>query len=175
MHSESQKGNVLFYILIAVVLLGALSYTMSRNSGEQTSVSVQATRIAEELNSQALLIRTAILECVLVNNFGYPATVSTPVKDLECQIDNIPTYRPIFTGTASRVLPLPPKPFGDWVYSNDGAGNISLSIEAPGSAAGQAGVISGLNQLKANYAPEEITVINDGSSASFILHVTKTN
>src|SRR5690349_11131162 len=121
MHREN--GNVLFYIMIAVVLLGALSYVMTRGAGD-SAAGMSATRISEDIKSQAQTIRAAILECNLVYNNGYPPEPANPylVENLQCQVDSTPTYQDIFTGNSNRFLPVPPKPFvTGWTYRIDTA------------------------------------------------------
>lgn len=62
-HSH-EAGSALFYILIAVALLGALTYTLSRPSGEQLTTQ-QSHKIVTEVQSQVDFIHSAINECVL--------------------------------------------------------------------------------------------------------------
>ena len=171
MAGNTQSGNVLFIILIAVALLGALGAVMMRSGGEQ-AVSMSADRISQELKAQAQSIRSALMECVLVNNYGYPAQGANKLaSEAECQIDDVPTYQPIFTGTANRFLPQPPSTFNPWQYTNDNADDIQIYTDStkPASPA----VINALEMLKNQYSADEIEIINDGSNASFRLYITK--
>lgn len=60
----SERGNVLFYIFLAVGLLAALTFAFVGN--DRDSVTTQnATRITEDLHAQVQLIKSAILECTM--------------------------------------------------------------------------------------------------------------
>lgn len=170
-NDKSQSGNVLFMIFIAVALMGALTAVMMRGGGEQAT-SMTATRISEQLKSQAASIRSAIVECDLTNNLGYPVENAVTLDAVNCQIDATPTYQPLFTGTANRFVPVPPEPFNAWYYNNDGAGTISISIDTPGANAADLGIIQALESLKTQYGTE-VTIVNNGSAASFELFITK--
>lgn len=61
---NTQSGSALVYILIAIALLAALTFTFMEPSSQQTS-SQGATRIQLEMENQASTIRSAIQECVL--------------------------------------------------------------------------------------------------------------
>lgn len=65
---HDQRGNVLFYVFIAVALLGALTYAFTKDSRESYSAQV-AVKLAEELFVQANMIRSAVVECTI----EYPA------------------------------------------------------------------------------------------------------
>jgi len=121
-----ENGNILFYILIGVLLMGALTYVSTRSSGD-TAAGTTAARLSEDIKSQAQLIRSALSECLLVNSYGYPLEPAAPglVKDIECQIGDSPdVFQPVFTGTSNRFLPQPPAPFTDgWIYDVDSGTN----------------------------------------------------
>lgn len=60
--AHENRGNVLFYILIAIALMGALTYSFAKDS--RTNLTTQmGHKASEELYIQASLIRAAILEC----------------------------------------------------------------------------------------------------------------
>lgn len=62
--SKNQNGSALVYILIAIALLGALTFTFMEPSSQQTS-SQGAVRVQTSLESQIYTIRSAVQECVL--------------------------------------------------------------------------------------------------------------
>lgn len=61
---KGQRGNVLFYIFIAIGLLGALTFAMTRQTGQNVNVQM-GHRAAEDLYVQAASIRAAIVECII--------------------------------------------------------------------------------------------------------------
>ncbi len=172
---NNQNGNVLFYILIAVALVGALTYVMSRGAGDSGTGAV-ATRISEDIKAQAQTIRAAVLECVLVHNYGYPAEPGSGlVADLECQVDDVPNYVEIFSGATGRFLPQPPGPFTGWTYTVDtGTTPDSIYIELSHAmdCTGDMGVRSALSILQTQFTADETngTVCN-GTEATFRLNL----
>lgn len=66
---SSQNGSVLVYILIAVALLAALTFTFMQPSGQQSS-SQGAFRTITQIQGQVDTIRSAIQECVLTHKKG---------------------------------------------------------------------------------------------------------
>ena len=171
-HRHAERGNVLFIIFIAVALLAALSMTLMSGGGEQ-AISMSSDKISQELFAQSQSIRSAILECNLINNYGYPPPSEDGEKmiELECQIGDGPTMQNIFTGTANRVVPPPPSTFVDWIYHNDGAGTIYYDIYSLKPA--DKAVIGALEMLKGRYGTDEATIVNDGTNASLAVYVTK--
>ncbi|HPD82542.1 MAG: hypothetical protein R3D88_09220 [Alphaproteobacteria bacterium] len=65
--ASSQKGSVFFYILIAIVLLAALSYAVSRGSrvGSNTITEQQSQVIASEILEQAEAVTLAVQKLLL--------------------------------------------------------------------------------------------------------------
>lgn len=60
----AERGSALIYILIAIALLAALTFTFMSPSSQQTS-SQGTVRTVAQLQSQVDIVRSAILECVL--------------------------------------------------------------------------------------------------------------
>lgn len=71
----SEKGSALVYILIAIALLAALTFTFMEPSSQQTS-SQSTFRSASAIQSQAEAIRAALQECVLLHPSG-DSTIDT--------------------------------------------------------------------------------------------------
>lgn len=150
--SCSERGSVLFYIFIAIGLLGALTYAFVKDSREGTS-SQMSFRVAEDVYVQVNTIRASIVECTVEYpggggdidgdgdidatdnpNSPYPVNPSHPdnphgvaaddkVKNLSCT--GAPAGKAnIFQGAQNRgrFLPPPPTGFGDWEYINDADG-----------------------------------------------------
>jgi hypothetical protein len=176
--TTAEKGNVLFYILIAVALLAALTYVVARGGGDSGS-GMTATRVAEEIKSQSQMIRSAIMECVINNNYGYPAEpVSGLVADVQCQTSATPTYQTIFSGATGRFMPQPPKPFtAGWAYDVDTGttpNTISISLTQAMNCAADQGLVSALDDiLPTQYATAEVDTTCDGTTANFTLYIVK--
>ena len=171
---KNQSGNVLFYILIAVVLIAALSYVMARGAGD-SGAGMVANRLSEQIKSQAQSIRSAILECNLVRGFGYPADPANPYTlDLvQCQIDSTPTYETLFSGATGRFVPQAPAPLDTtgWIYRNTG-GDVYIELTEAMDCAGDQGVASAFNILQSQFASTEITGTTcDGVTATFRLYL----
>ncbi|MCK5555151.1 MAG: hypothetical protein KAI76_02845, partial [Alphaproteobacteria bacterium] len=61
---NSDSGNVLFYVFLAIGLMAALTYAFVKDSRENYSAQ-SSVRIAEELFSQVNLIRSAVQQCAM--------------------------------------------------------------------------------------------------------------
>lgn len=177
--SASEQGNILFYILLCVVLLAGLSFILTQGSGDSAS-GMAASQISEEIKTQAQTIRSALLECNLVHNLGYPAQPpSGLVKDLKCQtVDTPAAYEDIFSGTANRTLGLTPKPFTTgWKYTvNSGTTPPTITIELNDliNCTANRGLMSAFEILKTQYAAGEIDPPTcTGASAIFKLYIVK--
>ena len=67
--NSRERGSALVYILIAIALLAALTFTFMQPSSQQTS-SQNTFRATSEIRSQIDTIRSAIQECVLGHKKG---------------------------------------------------------------------------------------------------------
>ena len=171
-YNRSQAGNVLFYILVAVGLFAALNVAFMKG-GSDSAVSMSANRMAQLLKTQAHSIRASVIECVLTYpDAGYPAEAASGLaKDIECTPADRPDFE-IFSGQAGRFMPQPPDPFNQWQYSNDGAGTIQISIATDPSMADDPGVTTALGYLDPQFSDDEVTIVRDGTTASFTLTMT---
>lgn len=175
-HKAAQSGNVLFIILIAVVLFAALSAVVMRDSGDQAS-SVSADKLALELQSQAQTIRSAALECEMVNNYGYPPMppIGTGlVKDMQCQLDDTPTYQMMFTGTANRFLPPVPNGFDEWRYDNAQSDPNAISFYITALNPNNAIAANAMEMLRSKYTTDEAAITNTlGAEISLRIYLVK--
>ncbi len=121
---NTQSGNVLFIVLVAVALIGALGAVLMNNGGSQAS-SMASDQIAQRLKAQIDTIKSALNECNLTHEFGYPQGMDEKVKDLQCQVDATPNYVAIFPAMDKVAIERLPE-FSGWGYDNDGAGTISI-------------------------------------------------
>ncbi|HEY1096871.1 MAG TPA: hypothetical protein VGF14_06480 [Alphaproteobacteria bacterium] len=176
--NTSQSGNVLFYILICVALLGVLTYTMS-SGGQEQAAGASAFRMSEDIKAQAQGIRSALLECVLVQNAPYPAQPgSGDLADAQCDMAS-GGAQSIFTAQSARALPLAPNPFGDWKYTNTTNSFIKASLIVPSNRASSATVRNVLVGLAESfhapqtgasthiYQNQEVCIIETGTVAEF--------
>lgn len=76
----NQEGGALLYILIAIGLLGALTASLSSNSGSLNN-SQNSAKIKMELRSQIEFIRNAINECATNYPNGDPTVNNATVTD----------------------------------------------------------------------------------------------
>lgn len=162
--SRGARGSVLFYILMAVALIGALSFVVMEDSDSTVSTQV-AQNTASELYAQANLIRAAVTECVLEfpggggdldgdNDIDAADNANTPyplepndalnpggaagndqVRNLKCLMSSS-TARNMFQGAGNRgqLLPPPPSGYTEWTYFNTVADGVGMEITAPLSA-----------------------------------------
>lgn len=173
---SKEDGNVLFYVLLCVVILAALSFVLTQNSGD-SAAGMSANKISEDVKAQAQTIRSALLECNLVNNKGYPAQpVSGLAKDLQCERED-GTFEDIFTGTSNRFMPPIPKPFTTgWQYTvNTGTTPHTVTIELTDAmdCTGNAGLKSAIEILKTQYTTDELDTVCSGASASVKIYIVK--
>jgi hypothetical protein len=176
-NTSRQSGNVLFYIFLCVALLGALTMALTRGGGEQAAATTSF-RASEDIKTQAQIIRSAIMECMLVQNSGYPTEpASKLLSDVQCEMA-YGTPQNLFTAQAARAIPQPPTSFNPWQYTNSGNGAyVSASIKS--TRASSPSVVNSLSALadifKATqtsssskvYQNQEVCIINNGTIAEF--------
>ncbi len=174
---SGEAGNVLFYIFIAVALLGALTMAMSSGGGDQ-AIATSAFRITDNLRSQGQGVRSAILECILrYPAAGYP-TVTIPgtpenIDGVQCTPnDGVTAAFDLFGGTLGHFVPQSPAPFNGWQYDNDGAGTVYIRIETPAESASDPSVISGIRNTASQYTADEVEARCDGTEAWIEIYLT---
>jgi hypothetical protein len=170
-HTSSQSGNILFIILIAVAVIAALGAVMMNNGGSQAS-SMASDQMAQKLKSQIDTIKSALNECNLVHEFGYPATDDQKVVDLECQIDATPTFVKIFSGAdIASVVAL--RGFSQWTYNTNGTDTISIHTEASGDEVTNPVYQNAVTMLASQYSPSEAEFTNDGNELEIRIYLIK--
>lgn len=174
---ESESGNVIAYILIAVVLFGALTAAMMRGGGEQAAAT-SSFRIAEDLVSQAQGIRSAILECALVYRSGgeLPEVASSgtaeTLENVTCEPTNGNEPFKVFVGRSSVYKPRPPVPFEEWLYNNDDAGHVTISTQVPEESVMDFSVRDALERVMEKYSDNETEIICNGAQGKFTVYLT---
>ena len=155
--ASPQKGGALIYILIAIALLAALTSTFVGGGG-QSSRTQNAFKLAQELNSQGRVIRSAIQDCVLRYPQGdagdiseanynnpYPlnpsstefttAAANDNIENLKCpgtsEAVGVDDHLNIFSGTGefSGYLPTTPDLMEPWTYFNGDATVAGLRMD----------------------------------------------
>ena len=169
-----EHGNVLFYIFLCVILLGALTVYMTSNNGDDQASGSAAFRNSEALKSQAQGARSAVMECFLIYNAGYPAQpVSGLLSDVQCDTSN--GLQNIFTAQSARAIPIPPVPFDAWTYTNTGSTFIKVTTTSakPTSAAVKMTLINiatGFHAPEVSpgiYQNQDVCIIVNGAKAEF--------
>lgn len=147
------EGSVLFYILIAIALLAALTFSMVKDSRQGTSTQVSY-KSAEELYVQVNSIRSAIAECAL----EYPGGGG--------DLDGDGTIEATADDNPNNPYPVNPthlnNPHG--VAADDTVRNLSCT----GAPAGKANIFQGANNKGRLLPPPpqdfaEWTYINDAN------------
>lgn len=142
----SETGSALVYILIAIALLAALTFSFMEPSSQQTS-SQNTFKTVSSAQGQVDIVRAAIQECVLLYPNGdstiavagynrpYPLNADSThlpvaggyragdkkVANIRCPGDNDGSpnqHKKIFSGAGGKFMPPPPDLFGDWQYYN---------------------------------------------------------
>lgn len=158
----SETGSALVYILIAIALLAALTFSFMEPASQQTSAQNTFKTVASA-QGQVDIVRSAIQECVLLHPNGdstiaeagynrpYPLTPDSThlpvaggyraadkkVSNIRCPGDNDGSanqHKKIFSGAGGKFMPPPPDLFEDWQYYN-GADGVFYWIETAKSDA----------------------------------------
>lgn len=134
---RSQRGNILFLILLAVVLFAALSYavTQSMRGGGKDGGSENATLIVSQIYQYAALLDATVDRLMLVNgcsesqisfeNLDYPVTTANPraPSDKSCHM---------FEPEGGNLKPFPIQP--DWLLNPaDYGGNTFIHLHGHAS------------------------------------------
>jgi hypothetical protein len=180
----TQAGNVLFYIFLCVALLGALTMAMRGGGGEQATAS-SAFRMTEDIKAQAQGIRSVVLECILVQNAGYPTqAASNLLGDVNCDMASGGAQN-LFTAQSARAVPIPPLLFNPWRYTNNGAGFVSATlISSRASSQTVRNILKGLadtfhapqtSPTSNVYQNQEVCIIDTGTIAEFHICLRSTS
>lgn len=158
----SETGSALVYILIAIALLAALTFSFMEPASQQTSAQNTFKTVAAA-QGQVDTIRSAVQECILlypqgdstITEAGYnkpfpltPDSTHLPVAggyraadkkaaNIRCPGDNDGSanqHKKIFSGASGKFMPPPPDLFEDWQYYN-GADGVFYWIETAKSDA----------------------------------------
>lgn len=143
---KSEKGNVLFLILIAVALFAALSYavTQSTRSGSGTADAEKALLSGATMTQYPTALRTSIIRMVLggtdVSNIVFDAPAAfTTVSDLEAAVFHPTGGGAVFQQAPADVMAGATQ--GNWFYNAnmeipligiDGAGGNDVIAFLPG-------------------------------------------
>ncbi len=164
---QDERGNILFLLLLAVGLFGALSYSISSGTNNSAGISAQKTfQTEKELMASIAQIQSAVQQCTLLYpgglsgqpNVPYPLApddtvlpadgdtdpdnaVSIPLEDMICPGN----LGDVFDSSDGNFLPSPISGMGDWEYTNnDDNDGVYLQITATNS---QPHVTSALNRV----------------------------
>lgn len=184
-HNIPERGSALIYILIAIALLAALTFTFMEPSSQQ-STSQSSFKAVTGVESQINLIRSSIQQCILTYPKGdlaitdddvnktYPIdpnssyySGATPgqsgdnlVRNIRCPghntTGNARDHVRIFSGHSGRFLPPPPALFGEWQYYN-GEDGVFFWIETDKS---DFYILSALEKIDEKFSACETDVID---------------
>ncbi len=151
----NSDGNVIFYILIAIALLGMLTFAFVQDSGDNVSKQ-NSYKISEELYSQFNSINSAVMSCIIEfpagggdldtngkieaadnDNRPYPlspsdannpggAAANDQVRNMKCPGSGLGIYKG--AGAIGKYLAAPPSGFAEWELLNDTNGVRIRSI-----------------------------------------------
>jgi len=187
---RAQKGSALIYILVAIVLIAALTAVFMQPASQQTRTQ-NSFRLSAEIVSQLQMIRAAIQDCILTYPEGdgahgnYPleadnAYLAGPAANKEVANIRCPGNNPgapnqnnhgaLFGGTTGRFLPAVPALFNPWVYRNgtgmtiDGQ-TVSGVMFQISTSASDAYLAEALEKVDGQFAQCETDyIVGDGSN-----------
>ena len=131
----NNKGFAVGYLILAIFLTALIIEAGIKASSILSTSKFTENKVAE-LTAQANLIRQKITQCVVEYPEGdngtsffkpYPAGTNVEVSTLECP--GAPAgAKNLWTGKDGVFLPIPPKGFNSWRYTNDSNG-VRISIQ----------------------------------------------
>jgi hypothetical protein len=196
---HSQAGIAIGPILFVIALLGILAVVISSDRGG-FGTAIVSDRITADIQSQASLIRTKIIECNIkygtnLNGDGYPASDTsngTAVSALNCEGDPAGLQN-LWNGSRATVLPPPTGGFSSWTYINtngSGLGGTATGgrciwiVPTLPNPSGNSGLVDGLKKAADKFTHQTTCtnattcgateVLYDPSSASqkFVLWIS---
>ncbi len=127
---RNQSGNVIFYILIAVALLAALSFTVSQSGrGSVSNVSLEqsklfATEIIEYGNNVAMAVSQLRLRGVSADEVSFENTVVAGYTNAACTEADCLIFDIEGGGLTFQSPPPNANDGTDWVYTTNGIDEI---------------------------------------------------
>jgi hypothetical protein len=180
-------GPILFVIALLAILAAAISV-----GGDSFSTAGVADRVGADVQAQANLIRSKIMECNLlygtINNLnGYPSSdtsVGSLVSTLNCSGDPAGAQS-LWSGSRVTMLPPPTSGFDNWHYINPDTsttrpvGGICIwTSPTVANAASNAGIVEGLSKAARKFSnsasfdvSSEVTYDPANSSQKFTLWI----
>ena len=138
---SGERGSVLFYIFLAMGLLAALTYSFVKDSRQNLTAQV-GSKVAEELNIQVNVIRSAIMECTIEYPEGGDGTDPNHNIDLDGDAGT----------TDNENNPFPVNP--DYAHNPHGvaANNNVRNLSCTGAPSNRANIFQG-TQNKGRFLP----------------------
>lgn len=171
--ARRQRGFILGYIMMALILLGVVTAGLSRLRDEQAGAEwVDRARVTLSENLQ--VIRSQVMLCAATNSgnaaglvAAMPTSSNTETGDLLQDISCPAATGSVglFDGSNTVFLPQPPRGFEPWRYVNDLAG--SGDIYAYTSTSDPNGVAAA-NRLGNSVPADQLTVENDSGATTVI-------
>lgn len=145
MRRVSEKGNVLWFILVGVVLIGALTMVLSRSgtsvdqSGDFEQMRIQATQLIRYAKSVETTIQQMNLRNVSENEISFQNTVSvTDYTNSSCDDDADSTYPGCMVfNVEGGGLTYQKFNNQDWIFT--GANNVGTTAGPVGTTAARSG------------------------------------
>lgn len=158
---RSERGSAIFLIILAVIMLGSITYAVFKDQSA-TTVASNKFRIYTEIRSQVDYIYAAIIDCELSEgSLPYIAGTavygttdgSGDVDDLVCDRQSGATVS--LWGGFGRGIPRPISGWGTFQFVVSGT---TLSLRTTATGAGDPTITAALNELDGSYGATEANV-----------------
>lgn len=143
-NSAAQSGNVLWFILVAVLLLGALTMVLTRSgstvdqSGDVEQARVKATQIMRYGKSIEAAIQQMKLRGISENDISFEnSTTATSYMNANCSVDECKVFNVNGGGLTYTDPPSGVNDGSEWIFT--GANNVGTTAGPVGTTAARSG------------------------------------